>query len=239
MKPIYFVHIAAGALALAGGYVALFSPKGGPLHRKAGLLFVYAMLIMGVGAAALGIALGRYSNVGAFALVVYLVVTALTTVRPQTDGSRRLDGWLTAVGLAVGVTSVMGGLSLLSSPAGTTVGGVPAAMVGFMSVVNGVVALLGVVGDVRVLRAGPLRGKPRLVRHLWRMCFATWLASGSFFLGQMKVLPKSLQIFPLMAALAVVPLLAMLYWLLYWRWRGGRARRGRVAAVTALAAAQN
>jgi hypothetical protein len=46
------LHILGGSLALVAGFAALFAPKGGPLHRRAGLLFVYAMLALGVGARA-------------------------------------------------------------------------------------------------------------------------------------------------------------------------------------------
>ena len=46
MSTILVVHILAGLVGLATGYVALYSAKGGPLHRKAGILFVYAMLPM-------------------------------------------------------------------------------------------------------------------------------------------------------------------------------------------------
>ena len=42
------VHIVAGSLGLATGYVALFSPKGAVLHRGSGRVFVYAMTTMGL-----------------------------------------------------------------------------------------------------------------------------------------------------------------------------------------------
>ena len=38
------VHFLAGGLGLVFGYVALSAAKGAPLHRKSGMLFVYAML---------------------------------------------------------------------------------------------------------------------------------------------------------------------------------------------------
>lgn len=41
-----FIHIAAGLLALAVGAVALCATKGSPLHRRSGLVFVFAMLVM-------------------------------------------------------------------------------------------------------------------------------------------------------------------------------------------------
>jgi len=50
------------------------------------------------------------------------------------------------------------------------------------------------------------------VRHLWRMCFALFIATGSFFLGQAKVFPEELRIFPILAAPVLLVLLAMVYW---------------------------
>jgi integrase len=48
----------------------------------------------------------------------------------------------------------------------------------------GTVALLCAAGDVRVLLRGGLSGTQRLVRHLWRICFGWFIATISFFLGQ-------------------------------------------------------
>src|SRR4051812_8812445 len=48
------IHIAAGGLAIVLGAVALLAKKGGTIHRRSGLLFVYAMLVMGFSASILG-----------------------------------------------------------------------------------------------------------------------------------------------------------------------------------------
>jgi uncharacterized membrane protein len=48
------LHIVAGVLALALGALALSVRKGGIVHRRSGLLFVCAMLVMGSTAAILG-----------------------------------------------------------------------------------------------------------------------------------------------------------------------------------------
>jgi uncharacterized membrane protein len=48
------IHIAAGGLALVLGAVALRARKGGTVHRRSGLLFVYAMVVMGATAAIVG-----------------------------------------------------------------------------------------------------------------------------------------------------------------------------------------
>jgi len=43
-------HILAGALGLVLGAVALSATKGATLHRRSGIVFVYAMLTMSVSA---------------------------------------------------------------------------------------------------------------------------------------------------------------------------------------------
>ena len=48
------IHITAGGLAIVLGAVALLVKKGGTIHRRSGLLFVYAMLVMGATASILG-----------------------------------------------------------------------------------------------------------------------------------------------------------------------------------------
>jgi heme/copper-type cytochrome/quinol oxidase subunit 4 len=76
---------------------------------------------------------------------------------------------------------------------------------------------------MRILRSGNLRGSRRLVRHLWRMCFALFIATASFFLGQAKVFPQPIRIPALLALPVVAVLVTMLYWL--WRVRTRRALR--------------
>ena len=99
----------------------------------------------------------------------------------------------------------------------TPPGTVPLKFIATAGLVNAFVLLLCVAGDFRVLRSGPLKGTKRLRRHLWRMCFAMWTATGSFFLGQAQVIPKPLRIQPLLLLLAVLPLPVMFYYL--WRVR--------------------
>jgi hypothetical protein len=146
----------------------------------------------------------------------YFVVTALTTVRPVTAWTR----WVTVSALVVAVVLALGsmakGFKAFGTPGGT-LDGVPFFMLFFV----GTVMAIAAAGDVRVMRSGPLRGGPRLARHLWRMCFALFIAAGSFFSIEARVaklLPEpfttpSMRVLPI--ALVFV---AMLYWL--WRVRG-------------------
>lgn len=92
-----------------------------------------------------------------------------------------------------------------------------------MSLILAAVLLLAVAGDVRVLRAGAMRGGRRLARHLWRMCFALFIAAGSFFSIRervAKILPEPFTTGP-MRALPIVLLFGAMF---YWMWRVRRRR---------------
>jgi hypothetical protein len=50
---------------------------------------------------------------------------------------------------------------------------------------------MGAAGDIRMLTRGGIAGRERITRHLWRMSFGLYIATGSFFLGQQQVSPLS------------------------------------------------
>ncbi len=206
------IHVAAGGLALVLGAVALSVKKGGTIHRRSGLLFVYAMLVMGTSAAVLGNAFGGL-------MTAYFVVTALTTVRPSSPWTRRINiaGLAVAVGLAL--LDIVTGVVAFSSPRGF-LDGVPFPMFFFLATV----LIVAASGDLGIMRFGVPRGRPRLARHLWRMCFALFIAAGSFFSIRervAKVLPKPFTTGPMRALPILLLFGAMFYWL--WRVRGRRA----------------
>jgi uncharacterized membrane protein len=214
-------HFATGLTALAAGFVAVAVRKGGAWHRRSGLVFVYAMLATGV--TATGIALYEGKSAGGV-VIVYVVFTAWTAVRPLPRAGRRVDVALMALAFALAVSEYARGFTALGRPGGQ-IGGVPAGMMFFMATI----LLLAAVGDARMIRAGGIQGARRVARHLWRMSFGLFMASGSFFLGQMKFIPEPVRIFPVILFLAVSPLLVLLYWM--WRVRLKQDLRG-MAAVT-------
>ena len=225
MTPMLAVHIAGGTVAVIGGYGALLARKGGRFHRQAGRVFVGGMLVMALGAMVVGVARGKYGNVLAAVLVVYLVGTAVTTFVPDTPRIARLNAALRLAALPVALAFGAGGVARLTVATGSE-GGVPARSIAVASFLNALVMLLGWRGDVRVARHGMPRGPARVRRHLWRMCFATFVATGSFFLGQPQAVPAPLRVKPVPTVLAVLPLLPMAFYL--WRYRD---RRRRVAAA--------
>ena len=214
------VHISAGALALIAGFIALYSAKGARVHRKSGMVFVYAMLTMaliGAGMAAWKANNWSSVNVSAGLLTSYLVITSLTTVRPPTVGQR----WLTVVLMLIAGTLCLIDLTFAfqAIAGGGKRNGVPA----FPFVMFGVIALLATIGDLRMLFAGGVQGSKRIARHLWRMSYALFIAAMSFFIGQAKVIPKAIRIRPLLA----LPVLAVLVTMLYWLWRVRIRRNSR------------
>src|SRR4051812_42634241 len=217
------IHIAAGGLAIVLGAVALFAKKGGTIHRRSGLMFVYAMLVMGTSASMLALRNGLSDgNVMAALLTLYFVVTALTTVRPASPGTRRINAAALTFALGLALAAVVGGRNAFNRP-GLSPGGVPFRTIGVMSFVLATVLLLGAIGDARMMRVGMPRGGARLARHLWRMCFALFIAAGSFFSIRERVATILSQPFTTgpMRALPIVLLFgAMFYWL--WRVRSGR-----------------
>ena len=220
---ILLVHVLAGGLGLLSGYVALSAAKGAPLHRKVGMLFVWAMLTVSVTGLLVSAVEGVAPaiNIPTGLLTFYLVITSLTTVRPPAAGSRRLDIAAMLMGLAIGLICFSIGFSAIAK------GGAEAGLA-YPLFMFGVVALLGSAGDRRMIRAGGLRGAPRLVRHLWRMCFALFIASIAFYLGPGRV-PEALRIPALLAGAVLVPIVAMVYWL--WRLRVRQTFRG-IAGVS-------
>jgi uncharacterized membrane protein len=222
------IHIVAGGLAVVLGAVALSVKKGGTLHRRSGMLFVYAMLVMAATASILEFLRSpAATNLIAALMTVYFVGTALTTVRPVSRWTRVLDAAALMVAAGLALVAIVGGIDAVNSP-GLSRGGVPFRTIGVMSFVLATVLLLAAVGDVRIMRSGMPRGGPRLARHLWRMCLALVIAAGSFFSIRRRVatiLPEPFTTAPMRALPIVLLFGAMFYWL--WRVR----RRGTFLVV--------
>jgi uncharacterized membrane protein len=198
-------HILAGGLALVFGYVALYATKGATLHRKSGVLFVYAMVTMSLSGALMdALKTSRISiNVIAGLLTFYLVTTALLMVRPDLRASRWMDASAMLFALTVSALAFNAAFELSRS-------GRPEAAPSFMF---GIVGLLAATGDIRMMRAGGIQARRRIARHLWRMCFAMWVAAASFFWGPSDRVPEAIRIPALQAVAVLVPIVVMWYWL--------------------------
>jgi hypothetical protein len=215
---ILLPHVLAGGLGIVAGFVALYAAKGATVHRKSGMIFVYAMLVLSASGAVMATTFRpNMGNVMAGVLTFYLVLTAVLTVR-------RSAPWLDLVAMLVGLAGGLSGIALGFDAIAR--GGVRQGIPAPVFFVFGAVGLLASAGDLRMIRSGGLQGGPRLARHLWRMCLGLLIAAASFFLGPPRRVPEIIRIPALLPVPVLVPLLAMLYWL--WRIRIRRVYRGIV-----------
>ena len=198
------LHIVAGALSLAASVVALSAAKGGRLHRRAGQVFLDAMIAVALSALALATLHPSpfLFSIGIFSL--YLVLAGAEAGHPGL-----LRGWAVAVPVVmVAVGAAMLGLA--------TTGATRQPLV--LAVFGGIGFVLAI-QDLVVRRRGRERAPDRFRRHLARMLGATTATWTAFVVVNLKFLP------PLVAWLGPTALLvpAIAYWTM-------RLRRGRVVA---------
>lgn len=234
MSPILALHICAGTVGLLSGAVAISFRKGSSRHGIAGRVFVISML--GLGASAMYLAVMKH-EVGNFVggiLTIYLVTTAWLTARRR-DGETGVFDWaVIIVPLGVGISTLTLGIQKLNNPAAFH-DGVPVGMNFFM----GTVVLLAAAGDVRMLVRG-ISGTQRIARHLWRMCFGLFFASGSIFIARPHLFPAWLSTTHILLLLGVLPLILMIFWLVRVRFtnaykRGPSLSRDPAPAIRSLA----
>jgi len=203
------LHISAGVSGIVSGAAAVAFRKGGRRHQVAGTVFFVSMLTMSaIGAVVSPMLSDRISSVmGVFTF--YVVATAWMTVLRKDGRVGRFE--LGAMVVALGVAAAMISLGVIgaASPKGMVDGTQPYQL-GF---VFGGLAALAAALDLRVILRGGIAGGQRLARHLWRMCFALFVASGSLFLGQPQVFPHALRGSPILLVAALWPLAAMIFWL--------------------------
>jgi uncharacterized membrane protein len=207
--PQLLVHIGAGSIGIFAGAAALIVRKGARWHRVFGTVFVVAMLTTAVSAGYLAFFIPRWSQVVGVNFVFYLLATSWMTVRRQEGRIGLFERGAPFIAIAIAVALAIFGTKAALSPRGVF-DKVPAAV----HFIIASVAVLAAAGDFRMIRRGGICGAPRIARHLWRMCVAFFIATGSFFIGQQKVMPKVLHGSPVLYALAAAPLVLMIFWLI-------------------------
>ena len=220
-----WIHIIAGLVAILAGAMAMIAAKGSPLHRKSGNVFTMSMLIMTGSAAIVSFFLRTDHVTGVVALVTaYLVGTSWLVVKHKVADSRQLLAGLALSAAIVGVYSLSLWFNFVEDPKTLITRNSPPQTLVFF----GVVSLLCAALDLRLLRAGQIVGAQRIVRHLWRMCFAMLIATGSFFTGQMQVFPaivRKSSVFglPVLVIPVLLVMLTTLYWLARTLWKRKRS----------------
>jgi uncharacterized membrane protein len=208
MSPILALHICAGTVGLLSGAVAASFRKGSPRHAMAGKVFVISMVSLGASAMYLAVRKHEVGNFIGGLLTIYLVTTAWLTARRR-DGLTSIFDWAALlIPLGVAISTLTLGFQKLLNPAAFH-DGVPVGMNFFM----GTVVLFAAAGDVRMIIHG-LSGTQRIARHLWRMCFGLFFASGSIFIARPHLFPAWLSTTHILLFLGVLPLILMIFWLI-------------------------
>jgi hypothetical protein len=209
-SPLLILHICAGTVSVFSGAAALFARKGFRLHRSTGNAFFIAMLGLSLsGAYMAAFTKPNMGNVIGGVLTFYMVATGWVTVLRKEGETGLSEIGLLLVGLAEGIGCWILGWEAAYSGTGLK-DGYPAALY----CVFGSLALYGAAWDVRMLIHGGAFGALRIARHLWRMCFALFIAAASLFLGRPQIFPAIMRETYALYALSFLPLVLMIFWLI-------------------------
>lgn len=220
-------HVVAGLLGLLAGGIALSVGKGGGAHQRAGRAFVVAMAAM----TASGALIAAYvrPNIGSMAMgmfTFYLVATGWLALRFSVAESR---AWLIAMMLAALALGLF--LLRLGVEAGQHADGRVDLLPPQPMYVFGALALLAAALDARLLVVGRIDGRHRLVRHVWRLGLAMFIATTSFFFGQARQFPMIVRESGVLAVPVLLVIAVLGYWLLRLLWLRRAAAPARAAFV--------
>jgi len=220
-SPLLLFHIVAGTLGMLSGFVAVFLLKGSRRHGLAGSVFVIAMLCLSASGVYLALLKSQPGNVVGGTLTFYLVATAWMTARRR-DGEPGIFDWgALLVVLTLGIVEVTWGIEAAMSPTGMK-HGYPPGPYFFL----GTVAVLATMGDIRMLVRRGISGPQRIARHLWRMCFALFIAASSIFLARQHLFPTVLRKTGVLLLLSFLPLILMIFWLVRVRFANSFRKTG-------------
>jgi uncharacterized membrane protein len=207
LSPILALHICAGTLGLLSGTVAISVRKGSRNHATAGIVFSVSMLTLAATGVYIAYTKSQPGNILGGLLTLYMIATAWMAARRRDMRTGAFDLVALLAALAVGTACITYGFKAAN---GQTNDGVPAGMEFFL----GFVILLAAAGDIRMLVRGGVSGTQRIARHLWRMCFGLFIASGSFFLGRQRIFPEFVRKSNVLIFLTIFPLMLLVFWLI-------------------------
>jgi len=208
VSPILAFHVCTGILAFLSGAMAISFRKGSPRHALAGNVFVISMLSLAASGVYLAYIKSQPGNILGGGLTFYLVATGWMTARRSEVVTDIFDWCALLIALAVGAVAATYGLEAANSKTGLK-DGVAVGPYFFLASV----ALLACFGDVRMLFRNGISGTQRIARHLWRMCFALFIAAASIFLARQQIFPTLLRKTCVLFLLSILPLILMIFWL--------------------------
>jgi hypothetical protein len=214
-------------IALAAGTAALIAHKGGYLHRRAGRVFVIAMLVMAVFAGYLAIVVpDQIVNLFIATFTLYLLGTAWLTVRRKAHTASLSEKFALFIAVCLCAPFAILSLQLVIGVEPLFKSAVPFKGPVLIAIYTLTTVLgLAAIGDARVVIHGGISGAPRIARHLWRMCLGLTLTTGSAFTnGFARLLPGPYHVPPIFFYPQFVPLALLFFWMIrvwFTGWRYG------------------
>lgn len=224
--PILTLHIAGGTLGMLSGFTAAFLKKGSRQHSLAGNVFAVSMTVLSASGIYLALLKSQPTNVVGGALTFYLVATAWVAARRKESGTDLFDWASLLVAFTLAAVELTWGVEAVISTHGMKYDYPPGPF--FMM---GSVAALATLGDIRMLVRGGIAGSQRIARHLWRMCFALFIASASIFLARQHLFPALLRKTGVLLLLSFLPLLLLIFWLIRVRFTRANSRSWALGAA--------
>lgn len=204
-------HALIGSVVVFSGAMALVLRKGSLPHKIAGRFFTGSMLLMApVVAAGAWFAPGSISSLGMLFVffIVYLTGSAWSTIRQTELRLTRVDMAAPWVALCISVAGFILGFTAVDIPGDADLP--PREAYFFFATI----AFFAMLLDLNNLRLGGVRGKHRIVRHVWRMSCALFFATSTLFTGPGSiVLPEWLRGNPALAIPEILVVILALFWI--------------------------
>ena len=203
-------HFWIGCLAIAAGFTAFAVRKGNAVHRAAGATFVITMLLLAASGVWLSIARDILFTVFLSAIAFHAVATGWAAAALEKPLCRLATKASPVLSGAIVLGAAHGGVLAAAAPGGMLNDLSPGA---FYTVAG--TGFILFVYDIAFALAKHPSEQRRLTRHLWRMGFSFFLATGIFFFGNNHVLPELLRTPALLSA----PVMAVVLWTLFYAFR--------------------
>ncbi len=203
---ILYIHIASGLAGLLSGLLNLLRKKGDTIHKKAGILFVYAMLSAGFSSLILSVYISSFFLFITGVFTIYLIGTGrrYLYLRMLHKGQKpKTIDWLLTISMLIT------GLFFAGMGIGRLIG---KDMMGLTLLVFGFIGLMGVYADYRSYTGREEEPNFWLLAHLQRMIGAFIAALTAFLVVNAHYIPLALPgvVYWLLPTAVLVPLI--FYW---------------------------
>jgi len=197
------IHFWIGCAAIIAGFAAFTAKKGHELHIASGRIFVISMTLLAISGLWLSIIREILFTVFLSALAFHLIITAWASAAHKNSAALFITKISPLVSGALCGGALWGAWLANASPQGLLNDLPPGAFLTIAATAFVIAAF-----DFAFARAGEKQSQRRIARHLWRMGFAFFLATGIFFFGNNHVLPETLR----HPAFLSIPVLAVVIW---------------------------